>query len=107
MPTLLPRTSRNRFSLLTISVFITATGFWSMWQFFTKNDSELTFLQIYSVWIAALLTTLIVFLAASLIKITLLLRSHKNLLFDNDERQQREEALRESEARYRIVAESA
>jgi len=62
-------------------------------------DPELTSAHNYSVWIAAILSTLIVFLAISLIKIKLLLRSHRQLLHDDAERRRTEETLRESEER--------
>ena len=108
MKKLLSQTALNRISLVlsTLAVFAVSTVFWSMWEFFT-NDVQLSMAYEYSAWIAGLLTTLIVFLAASLIKIKVLLRSHKILLLSNEEQRQREDALRESEAKYRIVAESA
>src|SRR5438445_11809384 len=108
MSTLFSQTPKNRISLLllTLCVFTVSTALWSMWGFFS-NDVQLSTAYEYSAWIVGLLTTLIVFLAASLVKIKVLLRSHKILLLSNDDQRQREAALRESEAKYRIVAESA
>ncbi|MEP6787255.1 MAG: EAL domain-containing protein [Acidobacteriota bacterium] len=102
-----PLTSRNYISttVLVVCVFTTAAAFSSIWEFF--NDSELGFVQMYSVWTTALLTTLIVFLVASLVKLNRSLHANNELLVDIDESRSREEALRESEARYRIVTESA
>ncbi len=104
----LPQNINRRFPLLfsAAAVFVAAVAFWFIWQIFV-NDTDLNSVHHYSVLIAAILSTLIVFLAASLIRIRVLLRSYKDLLQNNIERQQTEDILRESEERYRMVTESA
>src|SRR5260221_10550206 len=100
MKTSFSQVLQNRLSLLllTVSVFITAAVLWSMGQVF-GDDSQLSAVHLYSRWIVGLSTTLIVLLAASLIKIRSLLRSHHYILLNNEERQQREGALPESDER--------
>ncbi len=110
MKTILSVTSdKNRFSLLYLTTIpaITGTVLWLIWHAFDE-DMGLSFARPYSVWIAmAVITIFSFFLALSLIKIRGLRESHKNLLISNAEWKQTEETLRESEARYRIVTESA
>ncbi|MEO6655952.1 MAG: PAS domain S-box protein [Pyrinomonadaceae bacterium] len=107
MKRLFPQFARNRFPfiLVAVTVLVTAAVFWLLWHIFA--DDPASSISHYSVWIAATFSTLFFFLVVSLLKIKLLLGSHKDLLHDGAERKMAEEILRESEERYRIVTESA
>lgn len=109
---LLPRILKNRMLLpmLCAGVFFTSMVFWQIWQN-GGNDAHSS--VEYSLWIAAILTTLIVFLVISLVKIRLLIGRQRALLSDNashlraeEELRESEEALRRSEERYRTILET-
>lgn len=104
MKTLLSQRSKNSFAFLLSAsvVFLLAAVVWFEWQIF-KPDSQIASANQYHVWIAVILSLVIAFMAAALVKIRLLGLSRTDFLQNRVNGKQAEEILRESEARYRML----
>ena len=92
--------------LLTVAVFIAAAAIWVDWQIL-RAGSQLSVAHQYPVLVAAIFNLFIALLAAALVKMWAMRRFQTHLLQVNASSKLSEETLRESEARYRIVTESA
>ena len=103
MKALLPSGSKDRFPLVVFAAAIFVAVALLFIRQISGNDRSSS-VGPYTVLI---MIALMAVLAASLLKVKTLLRSNKYLLRRNAERAQTAETLRESEARYRVVTESA
>ena len=111
MKTLISRTFTNRFPILLITVALLFTGgvfVWFVWHIFGYDETQLSATHQHSVWYAAAtVLILVIFLAVCVKTIRILHKSYESFLINNAERKQTEEALQQSEARFRELFENA
>ncbi|MDQ3711068.1 MAG: PAS domain S-box protein [Acidobacteriota bacterium] len=111
MKTLFSETSANRFPLflLIVAILFTGTGFiWFILHIFGYDNMQSTAAHQHSVWfVTAIITILVVFLATCLKTIRIFHKTYETFLINNAERKQTEEALQQSEARFRELLENA
>ncbi|MGH9946158.1 MAG: PAS domain S-box protein [Pyrinomonadaceae bacterium] len=110
MKPLFPQTFKSHFPVLlsNIAVLLTAVVLWSIWHSTAGDEGQLSVVHLDSVWFAAVIITMLgFFLAVSQVRNFVLHKTYKTLSVKSGESAGIEETLSESEARYRIVTESA
>ncbi len=111
MKTLTSQTPINRFPVVLLSFTLLVKGTiitWFVRHIYGLDDLSSTVAHQHSYWsVAAIIFVLVITLLIWLVTIRNLRRSQKTILANNAERTRTEKALQRSEARYRVVTESA